>query len=127
MPSWPIHAPLDAHRWQSSNVASRKLRSRCCVYNARAAFAPLKFRRRMQLGFIGLRPSGRISGSDCSTGPAKIARAATRKTGAGQIGSGETQCIRGTISWTGTQFQNSSNLPCLSLRRMKRQRNAVCT
>src|ERR1700682_773537 len=41
----------------------------------------------MQLGSMEQMPSGRMLGSGWSTGPAQIARAATRKMAAGRIGS----------------------------------------
>jgi hypothetical protein len=84
MPFWPIHAPLDGHRCQSSNVASRKSPTTSCALSACAAFVSSKFRRLTRQGFMDHMPSGRTSRSDCSTRPAQIAPVATRKMAAGQ-------------------------------------------
>jgi hypothetical protein len=86
IPCWPIRAPPAGHRCRSSNAASLKFRDTYCASNARAAFASSKFRRPMRSDFMARMPSGRMSGSDCSTRPAAIGQAGTRKMDAGPAG-----------------------------------------
>jgi hypothetical protein len=86
IPYWPIRAPPAGRRCRSSNAASRKFRDTCCASNASAALASSKFRRRMPSDFTDRMPSGKMSGSDCSTRPAATAQAGWRRMDAGRIG-----------------------------------------
>jgi hypothetical protein len=70
---------LSIQQCRLSEIPRHVPRVECC-----AASASSKFRRLMPSDFMGHMPSGKTSGSDCSTRPAPIAQAATRKTDAGR-------------------------------------------
>jgi hypothetical protein len=86
MRSWPIRVSLEGRRCRSSNAASRKFRAMCSESNASAAFGSSKFRRRTRSSIMGRMPSGKMSGSDCSTRRVTIGQAGMRRMDAGPIG-----------------------------------------
>lgn len=85
MRCWPTRAPLRSQR-RSSNAGSRTFSAMCCASNASAVPGSSKFRRPTQSASMGSERFGRMSGSGCSTRPAPIEPAGSRKMDAGPIG-----------------------------------------